>query len=81
MFNDGTKYVGEFRLNEVTEPKGEPLGNGRENFTEDDIITGLGILTKADGSKQKGYFIDGELHDEFELTQEETSILKKIEEH
>ena len=79
MFNDGSKYVGEFGLNEGSEPKGEPLGNGRENFTEDDIITGLGILTKADGSKQKGYFIDGKLDDEDELTQEEISILKKIE--
>ena len=63
-FNDGTKYVGEFGLNYGTEPKGEPLGNGREDFTEDDIITGLGILTKADGSKQKGYFMDGELYEE-----------------
>jgi len=63
-FPDGTKYVGEFGLNEGTEPKGKPLGNGRDNFTEDDIITGLGILTKADGSKQKGYFMDGELYEE-----------------
>ena len=64
-FNDGTKYVGEFGLNYGTEPPPRwEFGNGREDFTEDDIITGLGILTKADGSKQKGYFMDGELYEE-----------------
>ena len=65
-FKDGAKYVGEFNCDYDKEgtPKFNELGNGRPNFTEYGKFEGWGILTKADGSKQKGFFVNGELERE-----------------